>query len=779
MMLIAELPVKSLSKNALKCWIIAGCVLIIHTLLTWTGCAWWGNYIAPLTLLGCALSLWTLTKKHQANHQSATLFMIGILVYAVADLVWIFTAQFIQVDPGTILIISYLYVVPNVLIAIGIGSLLFRSLHRWNKIQLTLDLITVSLITLVVVAVLFFDTQFGYTAETLPLILYLIFDTMAVTIALTVLVSTRVSPRKQQGQYIILLSMLILTLADGLYVGQELKDQYVPNGLSDWLFISALFILTLGLHLSFVEQQSQQLLEQSGQHIDLALTNEGPFWSVIWIFALPVLTAILHGVNLIQLLYFAAVLLLYLFASLYVQNTIQVSRTLAERTEHNTALQVLVAERTAQLQTINHLVQTDSLTGLLSRNRFLELVDQAIYQKKYSWPLHLVLIDIVRFRNVNNLYGQEIGDQILIQSAQRILKRFGSKALVARMGGNEFALLFNFELDLNDIQHELYELIQDFNVSMTADPFQILLQIQIGVASFPENADNQIDLLKCALTAVEQAKINKNNVPVFFDREIFQKLQRRQEVEMALRRIDKDREFYLAYQPLYNVSGSELMGMEALLRWDSLNFPGIGPLEFIAVAEETGLILDIGRWVMRTAMRQIREWNILNHTQLQVGINISPLQLEDPSFLEQVRELIRETGVHPDWLNFEITESYAMTDDSFGDILQALSQLGASISIDDFGTGYSSYGYLKRYAIDYLKIDKHLIDTLAENSADKQIVQAIIAMANALQIKTVAEGVETVAQVNLLKEMGCHKIQGYVFGKPVPALEFFKRHLSL
>lgn len=759
-----------------KLWLLTASLIFVHSVLSYTGNPWWGDFGTLIVLFWAALSLWPIVKRESDFRLPALYFMLGILFYAAADLIWVILGLGLRLDPGSSISLAYFYILPNLFFVVAITLYLMVNMHRWNKIQLLLDLITVSLVTGTAVYNLFLKNQVGLSIETLPAFLYLALDTIAITIVITVLVATRQSPVKDHNISTILLALVFFMLSDGLYVSQKLNGTFIANEIPDWLYISALILLSTGIKIA--ARKSPGARNPADFYEETMDFREGPFWSAAWILLLPILSVLLHGIRIQELLNYALLVIFYLVASLYVQNSIAVERTLKERTEHNTLLQVLVAERTAQLQTINHMVQNDQLTGLLSRNRFAELLDQTLGQKAYAWPLHLALIDINRFRNINNLYGQEIGDQVLIQAAAIIARRLASNTLIARFGSNEFAVLFHQADDYQAVESQIRQLYADFAEPLLIQPFQIQLQIQVGIATYPSHAANRGELLQCSLNAVEQAKRLKLNEPCYYDREVHLKLQRRQEVEMALRRVDMDREFSLFYQPQYDVEGQTLLGMEALVRWDSLTMPDIGPAEFITVAEETGLILEIGRWVMRQAMLQIREWNVLMHSNLQMGINVSPLQLEDPQFLGQVRGLIEQTKVLPAWLNFEVTESAAMgSQATFGDVLKALSDLGASISIDDFGTGYSSYAYLKRYAVDYLKIDKALIDSITENSTDTQIIQAIIAMAKALKIKTVAEGVESLEQAQLLQKMGCDKIQGYVFGRPLKASAFFENHL--
>ena len=377
-------------------------------------------------------------------------------------------------------------------------------------------------------------------------------------------------------------------------------------------------------------------------------------------------------------------------------------------------------------------------------------------------------------------YGNEVGDEVLKRMADRIRSVFDDHfSCNARLAGNEFAVLSSGCKEFSQVLRKINQLLFISKAPMNITPFQIPVQIHVGVAAYPENANNRTDLLKCAKIAVEQSKLKKMDVCSTYNSTLYEQEHRKQEIENALRVADIKKEFEVYYQPQYDVSGKVLVGMEALLRWNSPEVGLICPSEFIPIAEETGLILEIGNWVMETAIKQIIKWNMEYGTELCVSINVSAIQIQNTNFIYNVRNMINKHIVKTSWINFEITESSAMNSiETYQEVLNELTDMGISVSIDDFGTGYSSYIYLKRASIDYLKIDKQLIDMISTISSDAQIVNAIIAMAQSLEIKTIAEGVESKEQIELLNGMGCDIIQGYFYGEPMPADEFLESHLQ-
>ncbi|NCC75741.1 MAG: phosphodiesterase [Clostridia bacterium] len=770
----------TIADRPLVLWGVPVVFMLVHTLQAWLGLEWLGDILAPLMLGWALFVLFPVIRSRTLNPITTHFFAAGIFAFALLEIAWASMNHFLHLAPAESLVMTALYLLTNLLFLIAIVQFAWLNFRHWPTVQFVLNLVTVSLILAGVVSYLYLESQWMLDWEHLIAQIYLGIDTFSMAIFLAMVIST-LPQQTDRGFWLIFVALLQFYAADYLFIVQILNNQYVPNGLADWLYIASILLLANGIRISYHRAASRQPGKVKAQ-----VTNAQSIALVIMILSLPILTLVARGIKAIELLYFAAILIIYLLASLSNLTRQSLEKLLKERTDHNNSLQRHVLERTRQLQDLNdelnHTLCHDALTGLFSRNYFLALVDREILKAEDQSPVYLAIVDLHRFRTINDLYSQEIGDQVLQDIARR-LNQFqdDQSTIAARLGGDEFALLCNCSPDQRIVEDKLDQLLKLLEAPIEAGPYTLQVGIRIGVASYPENAANRTDLLKCAKTAVEQAKAIRSNAYSFYDQTTHATVRRRNDVEMALRHADTAREFSLHFQPQYSVDGQSLIGLEALLRWNSPVLGSVSPSEFIPAAEETGEILRLGHFAMLEAMRQITNWNTRLGLTLHMGINISPLQLENGDFLSRVKEGINQTKVNPASLVFEITEGLAMlSPETCSDIFSQLKKLGIAIAIDDFGTGYSTYAYLKQFNVDYLKIDKKLIDTLAVDSRDAEIIQGMIAMARALKILTVAEGVEHTKQAKLLEQLGCDAIQGYLYGRPMPIPEtdrFLSQHV--
>ena len=434
---------------------------------------------------------------------------------------------------------------------------------------------------------------------------------------------------------------------------------------------------------------------------------------------------------------------------------------------------------------IKQLAYYDNLTGLANRTLFYDRLEQAIFQaKRHKTKLAVLFIDLDRFKEVNDTLGHDAGDQLLKTVALRIRSCLRESDVLCRLGGDEFVVLLkdihpasdsNIEAVCTNIADNIIGRLSEVH---EYQPYSIYGGGSIGIVIYPDNAEQVSDLIQRADTAMYAAKNAGRNTFRFFSAELANNLETRLGMGHALRSaIEKD-EFALVYQPLIDMSDQSIIGAEVLLRWHSAELGFISPLQFIPLAEEIGLIVGIGEWVLEQACRQLSTWQ---NSQLMNGcylaVNVSIHQLIHPDFSERVRSLCQQYKVLPQRLELEITEGgLAQYPDSITAILNELQQAGFGLAIDDFGTDYSSLGRLKAFNVDLLKIDRSFVSDMTTKSDDAAIVKAIIDLGNALGLKTLAEGVETVEQFELLKQLGCVRGQGYLFGKPM-AFEDFEQLL--
>lgn len=415
----------------------------------------------------------------------------------------------------------------------------------------------------------------------------------------------------------------------------------------------------------------------------------------------------------------------------------------------------------------------DSLTGLANRNLLNDRLSQATaYQKRKKMLFAVLLLDIDRFKVINDTLGHGAGDILLKQIAGRLANGVRNYDTVARFGGDEFVILVNDVNDANDIITVAKNILELFNSSVKISENELFVAASIGISMFPSDGDSADHLLMKADTAMYHCKAQGGNNYKFFAEDMNLKAKDRLSMETNLRRALELQELILYYQPKVDLSTGEICGMEALIRWQR-DGRMISPLEFISLAEETGLILPIGEWVLRTACRDLRRFMEMGFSNLVISSNISGRQFANDNLVELIGSILYETGLDPRYFELELTESILMKDEEkLIRKLFAIKETGIRISIDDFGTGYSSLSYLKRFPIDILKIDRSFVMDITTNRDGAAIVETILAMAHTLKLRTVAEGVEKLEELLFLAEHKCGEMQGFYFSRPLPFNSF-------
>jgi diguanylate cyclase (GGDEF)-like protein len=419
----------------------------------------------------------------------------------------------------------------------------------------------------------------------------------------------------------------------------------------------------------------------------------------------------------------------------------------------------------------------DPLTGLPDRDQFARrLTEAATRAGGVAGTVAVVLCDLDRFKDVNNSLGYEAGDRVLCAVAHRLSDVAGDE-LVARLGGDEFLILV--ENRSGQVQKDALAFIEKAKEALsrpfTIDGSELFLDASVGVALNTFGVDHGGTLLANAEAAMYRAKRRGGpRIEVFGESLRIETLDR-MTTEHALHRALERHELRLHYQPVVEISGvTTVVGVEALIRWQHPNQGLVAPTRFVPVAEESGLIIPIGAWVLEQACRQLRAWNhhVGNGPQGSVEVNLSARQIDDPRIVTTVERILARTGLPPEHLTLEITESALMEDAAAAlDVLRALKKIGVSLAIDDFGTGYSSLSYLQRFPLDFLKVDRSFVETLGIDAGGEEIVSAVINLAHALGLKVVAEGVETEEQLEILRSLRCDFAQGFLFARPQPAAD--------
>jgi diguanylate cyclase (GGDEF)-like protein/PAS domain S-box-containing protein len=420
----------------------------------------------------------------------------------------------------------------------------------------------------------------------------------------------------------------------------------------------------------------------------------------------------------------------------------------------------------------------DSLTSLPNRFLSLDRLTQMLNEAERNEEKTAVLfLDLDDFKTVNDSLGHEVGDKLLIEAASRLNRAVRKEDTVGRIGGDEFIVLLRELADNSNALDVAENLLGIFREPFQIDGRELILTLSIGIAIYPENGNCASDLLRNADTAMYQAKALGRDTYSFFTQEMNVTMTRRFELEGQMRGALERNEFEVYYQPQLDIQNNRITGAEALLRWHNPTLGNITPDEFIPIAEQTGLIVPIGKYVIEQALGVLSEWQTIHQQDFTMAVNFSPRQFRDKELISFVEKSLRDTNIRPKNLELEITEGVLMIGKSYIDeSLLELHKLGIKLSMDDFGTGYSSLSYLRQYAFDVLKIDRSFINGITLNNEDYDLVKATIAMAHSLRLAVVAEGVEMREQLNLLKELDCDYAQGYYFSRPIPAKELIQLH---
>lgn len=563
--------------------------------------------------------------------------------------------------------------------------------------------------------------------------------------------------------------------ADWTYTSLALQNQYASGALFDplWTLSHLLYILA-AVHYReiepYLEQDSVENPTISSKRT--LLKNAIPYLSVIALFT--IMTMRIENVNSIVIGCAISILLVVIRQLITLWENDSLLHELRHMTEQ---LETKVKQRTEELcyalNNMEHMAYHDVLTGLPNRRLFEERLAQSLRQAKLkNGSVTVIFIDLDRFKFINDSLGHTFGDLLLQEVAERLNTIVRKDDTISRQGGDEFTVLIDGMSDHQEVLEIARRIQFDISKPFVIQNMEVQITTSIGISVYPDHGNTVENLIKYADTAMYRAKENGKNNIQFYTLEMNETVSKKMNLENALRKAVERDELFVLYQPQIAIQRSELIGVEALLRWNHPELGLIPPSEFIPLAEETGLIIPIGERVLMMSCQQLKRWHDEGLDSLKMSVNLSSSQFMEENLVSFVNHVILKTGINPQFLELEITESVAMyNEEQVIAKITALKSLGIGIAIDDFGTGYSSFHYLKKLPADTLKIDKAFIKDLLEDTQSKALVAGIISMSKEMGFRVIAEGVETPQQLAILGKFECDGAQGFLFSKPIPANE--------
>ncbi|KAF6696686.1 EAL domain-containing protein [Pseudomonas sp. EKM23D] len=437
-------------------------------------------------------------------------------------------------------------------------------------------------------------------------------------------------------------------------------------------------------------------------------------------------------------------------------------------------LERTIEERVQELLKVSHLLQYDALTELPNSTLLGDRLTQAIaLGRRHDTQLAVMFIGLDRFKRINNALGYPVGDEVLQQVSHSLVATVRDSDSVFRYGSDEFVIVLHDVQHPQQTQHIADKVLRTISATRHVAGHDLSVTASLGISIYPNDSCNAVELIKHAETAMHTSKERGANDFSFYTEDMNLRAQRQQNLESAIRHALERDEFVLHYQPKLDLRSGRIVGAEALIRWFQPRSGWVSPADFIPVAEDSGLIVPLTQWVLRQACEQAQAWRSMGLPPLCMSVNVSPIDFRQRDFVDNLAAILKQSGLPPARLELEITESVLMQNvDETVDILQKIKAMGVRLALDDFGTGYSSLSYLRRFPIDVLKIDQSFVRGLNVNSQDAQLISAIIGMGKSLELNIIAEGVETVEQLNFLKTQQCEEGQGFLFSKAVPPKDF-------
>ncbi|GKU83599.1 bifunctional diguanylate cyclase/phosphodiesterase [Niallia sp. NCCP-28] len=730
----------------------------------------WGG--VTFQFIACCASIsWIASAffRHKGRVKSFWMFLgLGVFSYLIGTVIWSYNAFILNPSGDLDKVAEKFWVGQNIFYTIAFFVLMSKIKSHLLTIRFFFDIV-IAMSAAATLSWIFLINPILYHHANISFhiieLLYPILDLSVFVGILSIFIGTdSIFPKKTT--FFLIAGMLSQIIADSIFSYLKVMNLYAVGSINEPFWI--LSILLIGLSGIYHDSTSAKESRKNNKRKE----------SLFFKYSIPYLGVFFLSFYVISLLYETHPLVIGLLFSILLLILRQIftllenDRLVNDLNNLNEGLEIKVKERTDKLvETLNsmeYLAYHDVVTGLPNRRYMEKRLSQAISHKNSRCKqLAFMLIDLDRFKHINDSLGHSYGDLLLKEVGARLVDCLYPNEVVCRLGGDEFGLLME-DTNVQEIEKVAAKILSVLRETYMIKELEMHITPSIGISMFPEHGRDLDSLLMKADTAMYKVKENGKNHYKVYDGTM--SMESIMELENSLRKALERNEFILHYQPQISLYNNEIVGVEALLRWQRPGYGLVPPSEFILFAEETGLILPIGETVLWEVCRQSVSWREKGFSDLRIAVNISSLQFQNDRFIDTVSKIIKETGANPNNIELEITESIAMglIEKTLANFSQ-LKQMGFQIAIDDFGTGYSSLQYLSKFQIDRLKIDRSFVSSLEKSEKDAAIVRLIVMMAKGLNFKVIAEGVEEEIQQSFLEEIGCDELQGYLFSRPLSA----------
>ena len=758
---------------------IAGVIFLIYFISVSIGVNILGNLLSPIVTFIAAT--WVYRYLYKASMYKligkGLLFLsLGMYIWGLCDVLWAVLEEILHRNPLSANWIEYAYGMTNICFFIAIAFFEIHELKKWHGFQVFIDAVAISATVAVIVWIIFLQEQINID--------FFLGDYVTVGIILIDLIILMwislwffsIGQKDVQTYLrVVILGIIAFVFSDLVYYYQDYNDIYIANSFLDGAYVFSFIIIILAVAFKYQkeEQANDSIYLKENEYSDM----KGIKIKGIFLLMGSLIVIIYKGFMIEYIMLLLLIDLFFLVFSIYIQRNMYHEQLLEKEKVINQKLEIRVAERTREL---NRLLNEDEVTGLPSKRYFKQQLEKTMQASIEHAGIGLLFIEINKFKNYQTLFGIELSEKLLKRVGQRMQEYSYQKYnMMAAYENNNFVLYRYGNYSYANTIHMAETFLKWCQGEYLIDEYDFNVTLNIGISMYPYDSQDVETLFKHADIALGQSKVVGVNKVMSFDQRLADAVYRRNILEMWMKKVDYSHEFELYYQPQYNICKENYFGFEALLRWTRDSGESISPAEFIPIAEETGLIIPIGYWVMEEAIKQVARWNQESDIAYKMAINVSVKQLIEKNFIIEFQKIIGKYNVNPNHIEMEITESVQLErNNEIINVLKKIRELGVKIAIDDFGTGYSSLYYLKKVPMDCLKIAKELIDRVDENQFDWTIIESVVKLAKTRDIKVIAEGVETEEQKKVIQQLACDEIQGYYFEKPLPANEILDKYIK-